>query len=256
LILFGEEPDVGTDPFASEYWTAAASELDRRVTEAAGYGAPAGLGKSPAILVVDVVYSETGEEPRPILDAIEEYRTSCGERAWQALPTIRQLIDCGRAVGAPIVYSHNRTRRSELDLARRGEKNRRAHEELDTWSGRANEIHDSVRPQDGDTVIEKQGPSPFFGTPLVARLIALGVDSVIIVGGTTSGCVRAAAVDAYSYNFRVAVVSDGVFDRWELSHDAALFDLNNRYADVLTADQTTSYLDGLRTGDAVAAPGS
>src|SRR5207302_2004158 len=84
-------------------------------------------------------------------------------------------------------------------------------------------------------VIEKLKPSAFFGSPLVGHLVEWKVDQVLVVGGTTSGCVRATAVDAFSHNFRVSLVEEGCFDRGEASHAIALWDLNAKYADVVVA---------------------
>ena len=97
--------------------------------------------------------------------------------------------------------------------------------------------------------MRKPGPSAFFGTPLLPYLVQHGVDTLVIAGGTTSGCVRATTVDAATLGFRVGVVEEGVFDRFEISHNVALFDLNAKYADVMTLDQIETYL-GERLRDA------
>ena len=95
-------------------------------------------------------------------------------------------------------------------------------------------------------VITKQRASAFFGTPLQAHLTQLGVQTVIICGESTSGCVRASAVDAYSYGFHVVLVEECCFDRSVLSHKVNLFDLHHKYADVLHIDHVEAHVRGER----------
>jgi nicotinamidase-related amidase len=89
-----------------------------------------------------------------------------------------------------------------------------------------------VAPLDGDILLPKKHPSAFFGTPLVSYLINLGIDTLVVAGCSTSGCVRATVVDAFSYNFRVVVPQDCVYDRSAISHAVNLFDMASKYADV------------------------
>jgi nicotinamidase-related amidase len=107
---------------------------------------------------------------------------------------------------------------------------------------RANSIPDPIAPVDGETVIQKTKPSAFFGTPLVSYLVAAAADTLIVTGTTTSGCVRATVIDAFSNNYRTIVVEDGVFDRGEASHRINLFDMHAKYADVQTTDEVLNYL--------------
>ena len=93
-------------------------------------------------------------------------------------------------------------------------------------------------------VITKQRASAFFGTPLQAHLTQLGIETVIVCGESTSGCVRASAVDAYSYGFHVVLVEECCFDRSMLSHKVNLFDLHHKYVDVLHIDQVDAHLNG------------
>jgi nicotinamidase-related amidase len=99
------------------------------------------------------------------------------------------------------------------------------------------EIHEAFRPEPGDLVIHKQRASGFYGTPLAANLTMLGVNSLIVCGESTSGCVRASVVDAYSHGFHTVVVEECVFDRSALSHKVSLFDLHHKYADVMHLDE-------------------
>jgi nicotinamidase-related amidase len=104
------------------------------------------------------------------------------------------------------------------------------------------EIIPMIAPIEGETVIYKEKPSAFFGTPLAAMLIDHKIDSVLVCGGTTSGCVRASVVDAFSYNYRVGIVEEATFDRSDLSHKVSLFDLHQKYADVMGERSALDYL--------------
>src|SRR5690242_20184135 len=100
-----------------------------------------------------------------------------------------------------------------------------------------------IAPGPRDIVIKKQKPSGFFGTNLASYLTLLGCDSVIVVGTTTSGCVRATAVDAFSLNYRVILAEEGCFDRSEASHAVSLCDMHAKYADVVsTADGSGKHM--------------
>jgi maleamate amidohydrolase len=108
-----------------------------------------------------------------------------------------------------------------------------------------NEIVEPLRPASQDIVVRKQKPSGFFGTNLASYLTLLGCDSVIVVGTSTSGCVRATVLDAFSLNYRVTVVEEGCFDRSQASHAITLCDLHAKYADVIPLTETLSFIEKL-----------
>jgi maleamate amidohydrolase len=108
------------------------------------------------------------------------------------------------------------------------------------------EIDPAVAPLPSEVVIVKQYPSPFFGTPLAPMLATLGVDTLILAGCSTSGCVRAGALDGVQHGYRVIVPRECVGDRHDGPHDANLFDINAKYGDVLGRDEVIAYLAGLR----------
>src|SRR5690606_27697418 len=129
-------------------------------------------------------------------------------------------------------------------------KNRRTGDE-DEASASEKDPHaivEQIAPQPRDIVILKQKPSAFFGTNLLSYLQYLGCDTLILTGGTTSGCVRATAIDAFSYNFRVAVVAEGCFDRSQASHAINLCDMNAKYGDVVSEQAVQTYAKGLDLG--------
>jgi nicotinamidase-related amidase len=141
----------------------------------------------------------------------------------------------------PIYYTAGVTDHAVQHAGRWREKHPRTLEQ----PGDAQMIPERIAPRNGDVVIRKTKPSVFYGTPLLASLVDRRVDTVIVTGCTTSGCVRATVVDAFSNGFATIVVEDGVFDRGELSHAVNLFDMDQKYADVIDLDQTLAYLDAL-----------
>ena len=103
-----------------------------------------------------------------------------------------------------------------------------------------------IAPQPNELVIPKKHPSAFFGTPLASYLINTGADTLIVTGCSTSGCVRGTVVDGFAYNFRVMVPQDAVFDRSEVSHAVNLFDMSEKYADVMPTDDILNALTALQ----------
>jgi nicotinamidase-related amidase len=102
-----------------------------------------------------------------------------------------------------------------------------------------------VTPAPGEPLITKAAPSAFWGTPLAAYLNQMRIDTVVVVGESTSGCVRATVVDGCSYRYRMLVVEDCVFDRHQAAHAINLFDMDQKYADVISLDEAIGYLRSL-----------
>ena len=233
-------------------WNKFLTERDKAVFAAGGFGARAGFGKRPALLVIDVNWAFCGERPEPILDSIKRWRTSCGEEAWVALDYIKQLIDKAHVKDLPVIYTTGEGRPDKRDRGSWSWKSSRADETgggapsgSNTPPVDGNEIVAMIAPGPKDIVIRKQKPSGFFGSNLASFLTLLGCDSVIIVGTTTSGCVRATAVDAFSLNYRVILAEEGCFDRSEASHAVSLCDMHAKYADVVSTAEVLSYFDTL-----------
>ncbi len=222
-------------------WETQLTEADRALNERRIYGARQQFRQRPALLVIDVVRSFVGSRRMPILEAIEEYPTSCGERGWDALPAIRALLDAGRRAGVPIVY----TRGADFLRPFAASTTKRENPEAQYTDDHAQDFPELTAPQDGDLIIDKAKASAFFGTPLETCLRHMGVDSLIVAGTTTSGCVRASVVDAHSHGFTCFVVEECVFDRFESAHRANLFDMNAKYATVITLPEAIDYLDEL-----------
>ncbi len=231
-------------------WNDFLTDRDKAVFEASGYGARGGFGKRPALLVIDVSYAFCGEKPEPILDSIKKWRNSCGEDSWPAVAAIKTLVDKCHERGLPVLYTTGVRREDNWDSGSWSWKNSRNGETPTVPSTNidGNRIVDEIAPGPKDIVIYKQKPSGFFGTNMASYLTLLGADSVIVVGTTTSGCIRATVLDAFSLNYRVAVAEDGCFDRSQASHAINLCDMNAKYADVIKSEEIVAFLDTLPEG--------
>jgi nicotinamidase-related amidase len=230
-------------------WDDVLGDTDRAVFEAAGWGRRAGFGERPAIMVIDVNYNFCGDRAEPILESIKRWRYSCGEVAWTTgIPAIARILEAARRKRLPVIYTTNPRREDGFDLGIWSLKSHRAEDDVDVMGHRGNDIVDEVAPLPGDLFIEKRKPSAFFGTPLMSHITNLRADSLIVTGSTTSGCVRATAVDALSYDVRVTIPHEATFDRSVLSHKVALMDLHMKYVDVTDTDDVVAYLDGLEPG--------
>jgi maleamate amidohydrolase len=239
-------------------WEGLLDEQDRRVAELAGYGRRGGYGLRPALLVVDVTVNFCGDRPEAILDSVRRWRNSCGLAAWDAVEPIRRLLAAARGSGLPVIYSAGLdTPPQPVYSGRWADKNGRSAEDAAADRSGGNEIIAPIAPQPGEIVIRKTKPSAFFGTPLLSYLVDLGVDTLVCCGATTSGCVRATVLDAFSSNLRVAVVAEATFDRLDLSHRVGLLDIHLKYGDVVSVEDASAYLarsDGSVFGDRLGRP--
>jgi maleamate amidohydrolase len=237
-----------TNPTSTLPWEAYLGEQDRVVFERAGWGRSAGFGERPVLLVIDVNYNFVGDPRLPMLESIKEWKFSCGERGWQGVDALVPLMARCRDLRLPVLYTTNPKRDDGFDLGVWNLKQHRASETTDVQGHRGNEIVAEVAPQPGDIFIEKKKPSAFYGTPITSYLIELKADTLILVGTTTSGCVRASAVDAISDNFRVVIPHECVWDRSEISHAVNLLDLNMKYCDVTDVADVMAWLDEVPAG--------
>lgn len=220
----------------SRIWDAYVSDLDRKVYEASGFrGKQVGFGNKPAVLVIDVQYRTVGED-KPILESIKTWPTSCGEVAWKAVRKIQSLLEVARGKKVPIIYA-NVERSSEFEVGRWKDKIPGLTAEIHRTGHSGTQVVEEVAPRPRDIIVSKRYASAFFGTPLMTYLNQLDVDTVVIMGCTTSGCVRATVIDAFSYAFKVVVPEDCVYDRGEVSHAVNLFDINSKYGDVITMEE-------------------
>jgi len=232
-------------------WDKYLTERDKAVFAAGGFGALSEWGKRPALLIIDVNYAFCDEEPKPILESIKKWRTSCGEDAWEAMPVLQKLIEVCRGKGIPVIYTTGIRRADNWDSGSWSWKSKARGDapKPEPVSDRdGNDIVDAIAPGPRDIVVRKQKPSGFAGTPLQSYLQLLGCDSLIVTGTTTSGCVRATVLDAFSQNFRLTVVEDGCFDRSQASHAINLCDMHAKYANVRPSEEVIDYLHTLSQG--------
>jgi len=229
-------------------WDKFLTEEDKKVYELSGYGSRGGFGKRPAVIVVDVNYAFVGEHSEPILESVKKWRNSCGSIGWDAIPHIRNLVRSARENRIPVFYSTGIDPRPDgFDRGAWSFKNRRNHEDTSKidYGVRGNDVVKEIAPAPHEFLIEKLKPSVFFGTPLLSFLVELNVDTLVVCGTTTSGCVRATVLDAFNNNYHISIVEECTFDRFESSHAINLFDMNAKYADVIGVDEATDYMRGV-----------
>lgn len=200
--------------------------------EKIGFSARLGFGERPAVLVIDMCRGITEMRDGKMFIDMDAH-----------VPKIQAILAAARAIGAPVIYT---TVAYHPDLADAGLFGRKAVLVQNLLHGTADvEIDTRLPMQKTDHLIVKKMASAFHGTHLHAMLTGAGVDTTIIVGNSTSGCVRATAVDAISNGFRPIVPQDCVADRAPLSHTVNLFDLDSKYADVVASEAVVAYLQGL-----------
>lgn len=221
----------------SKPWGNLIPEHEQRAYVQAGFGGQGGIGRRPALLVIDVQYRTTGTRPMPFEEATREFRTSCGETAWTAVAHIEQMIALFRKNDWPVIYPHVAPKKS-YDGGRLAEKAPGIMQVPQQGYAFVAE----VAPVPTDILVPKKHPSAFFGTSLVSHLVELGTDTLVMCGCTTSGCIRASVVDAFSFNYHVLVPEECVYDRSTVAHAVNLFDMAQKYANVMTRDEMTKAL--------------
>jgi maleamate amidohydrolase len=194
----------------------------------AGFGNELGFGERPALVVIDFVRAYL-QPDSPLYAAVEAV----------VAPAI-EVLQAARVAGIPVVFTKVVYAPGGAD----GGLFFRKVGPLAAFVGQsdAGRIIDELAPREGELVVTKQYASSFFGTSLDSTLRSLSVDTVILTGLSTSGCVRATAVDAIQLGFRPIVVADAVGDRDTRPHEASLFDLAAKYADVLSAADVVAHL--------------
>jgi nicotinamidase-related amidase len=195
-----------------------------------------------ALLMIDLYNRAFGREPLPLERSIVDHPSSCGLAGWNALPALAELLQAARAAERPVVHTVVNETEGGLGVATLravyGEDGQPGN--TPSWENR---IVEPLAPRAGEVVLGKSRASAFFGTTLSTYFRANGVESLIVAGESTSGCVRASVVDAYSHGFDVVVVEEGVFDRNPLSHKANLFDMHCKYATVVDTATAVALLE-------------
>jgi maleamate amidohydrolase len=205
-----------------------------------------GFGERPALLLIDLYRWVFGDRPQPLAEAMRDWPSSCGLAGWEALPHIQQLLTAARAASIPVIYSTD----ANLDgtsivgwsKSQRAAAARPATEAMTERRKHMSDIVDEVAPLPGELVITKSSPSVFWMTPLLGQLTARRIDTLIVAGESTSGCVRSAVVDGCTNRFNMIVAEECVFDRTQASHAINLFDMHQKYADVLPLTEVLALL--------------
>lgn len=191
-----------------------------------------GFGNRPALILVDFVQAYFDKNCELFADVQQE------------LDSALRIVEAARSAGILIIYTKVVYHPSGINggtFFKKAKPLRNMIEgnALGNWPR-------GIEPKDDELIITKQYPSAFFGTSLSSTLIAAGIDTLIITGLTTSGCIRATCVDASSHGFIPIIVADACGDRHEDPHRANLFDMNAKYADVVDEQKAVSFLAGLR----------
>lgn len=194
-----------------------------------GFGLKMGFGQRPALLVIDLVKAFT-DASRPL-----------GANLDAQIETTQQLLAVAHERAIPVFFST--VRYDDADLRDAGIWTLKQKGSVDLAADtNGHEVDERLDFRKTDSLLLKKYASCFFGTDLVPRLTSRGIDTLILTGCTTSGCVRATAVDSLQNGFRPMVVREGVGDRSQAAHDQSLFDLDAKYADVVSRDETLQYL--------------
>ncbi len=219
------------DAFEDHCWKDIVSDEILKIYEP--YRHETAVGARPALLAIDLynlVYQGGAREPH---DLVGTWPSSCGRYAWEAMEPTKRLFAAARAAGLTVLHT------TAPASSRVAATNRQV------GLGSSDEdygIFHEFAPEDGDVLIVKERASGFYGTPLLPELARRGILSLIVCGTSTSGCVRASVVDAYSAGFHVAIAEECVFDRSPLSHKVNLFDMHRKYADMLHIDEILEHL--------------
>jgi maleamate amidohydrolase len=196
------------------------------------YSNKVGFGKNPALVLIDFAHAYFDKDC-DLYAGVED-----------ALASALRVREAAHAAGIPVILTEVSYQPGGINGGRFFEKAKplRAFVKGERTAAFA----DGLEPRPDEIVVTKQYPSAFFGTSLASTLTAGGIDSVILTGLTTSGCVRASCVDSMSYGFRTSVVREACGDRHSAPHEANLFDMNAKYADVVSEEETIAFLQSLR----------
>jgi nicotinamidase-related amidase len=216
-------------------WMKLIPEEELRFYKKAGFSGELKPGRRAALIVVDVTMGFCGSKGASLDEAVRQYSTACGPASWLAMPKITELIALFRTLKLPIIYSL-----SDLDAV--------------PFTGKAtkgirsstppgfNDFPAEIVPREGEYVLPKTKASVFFQTPLNAYLVKQGVDTLIYCGVSTSGCVRASVVDGFSNGYQTFVVDEACFDRSQFAHAANLFDMDAKYAAIISLEEAVTML--------------
>ncbi|HEY4316579.1 MAG TPA: isochorismatase family protein [Herbaspirillum sp.] len=228
---------IAKEPGRRHVWDDLLDDEIRQI--AANSGGPLGLGKRPALLCIDNYNAVFGDRPEPLAEAVKRFPSSCGPAAWAAIEPTQKLMAAARAAGIPVLHTTRADLEPTFGPGIYSTKRRPQRTAETPWNYA---LLDALARRDDEVLVPKPRASVFFGTAMGARLTQLNVDTVIVCGNSTSGCIRASVTDAFMNGYRVAVVEECVFDRNSLSHKVNLLDMHLKYADVMFLDEVLAYV--------------
>ena len=226
------------EQFQEHCWKDVVPESDMRIYEP--YTRATKIGPAPALILIDLYNLVYRGGPEAPADLVDRYPSSCGVYAHRAIEPTQRVLALARRAGLPIFYCTQDVRAHSRPLGAVSTKRRSPPPQPDDY-----DIHPAFSVEPSDIVIRKQRASIFQGTALVSHLKLLGVETLIVCGEATSGCVRASVVDGFSSGFSVNVVEECTFDQTELTHKVNLFDMAHKYADVMFAAEVEDHLRSL-----------
>ena len=226
---------VTKDKFQEHCWKDVVPATDMRIYEP--YTRDTRVGSKPALLLIDLYNLVYRGGARPPIDLVDRYPSSCGIYAHAAIEPTQRLLAAARAAGLPVIFCTQDVRAHSRPRGAVSTKRRSPPPQADDY-----DIYPAFPIEDSDIVIRKQRASVFQGTPLASHLKLLGIETLIISGEATSGCVRASVVDGYSSGLNINVVEECTFDQTELTHKVNLFDMAHKYADVLHLAEVEHHL--------------
>lgn len=220
-------------------WKRFLTENDNAVLAATSWAKeqPFGLGDRPALLIVDDYYAALGYPRMDILEAVKEWPSACGKLGWEAIDRTVGVLATARQSRVPVFFTTAFGKRP-TPWNRKGAK---AVAPRGQGPG-SYDIVEELSPRPEETMIEKSTPSAFQGTSLEILLRSLNRDTVLVCGEATSGCVRSTVVDACTAGFAVGIIGECCFDRFESSHWMSLFDMNQKYGDLIEVDEVEEYM--------------
>jgi nicotinamidase-related amidase len=208
---------------------AAMAQVDAYYKERGIFQGRFGFGQRPALVIIDMAYGWT-----------DPAYAGGSARLDSAIEAIQHLLPLARERGVPIIYTTSPyTEELPFKSAADFSPNYRR------WDRRACAIDERVAPRPAEYVIPKEHASAFAGTPLIGHLVARRIDTLLMTGCSTSACVRATATDAKSLGLRPIIIREAVQDRSEIAHEWTLFDIQARFADVVSLEETLTYLRGV-----------
>lgn len=215
-----------------EKWRGYVPDAELETYRKAGFGRGIGIGARPALLNIDTTHM-----------FVDPAYSQCGREMPELIKAITALTATFRRLALPVVYSRRDDRRHPVYRGIWNLKLGTADDHQYSRDTLADEWPEAYAPREEDVIVQKNKPSCFFHTPLEAFLRYMGVDTLVVVGISTSGCVRAGVTDAFSHNFRVIVVEEAVGDRSPQAHRANLFDMDMKFADVEALADVTHELE-------------